>query len=372
MLWLWIGFVSLVLVLLALDLFVVNRKPHAISIRQALVFTAIFATIGALFAGVVFYLYEHNVGGVALREAAHAAGSDAAALATPMRGRDAAALYLSGWLVEYALSMDNIFVIALIFAHFRVPAQFQHRVLFWGVIGALLLRGVMIGVGAELVHRFEWVLYFFGVFLIFTAIKMLRSGDGGDEAYDPEKGWIYRVVSRLVKLTPKFHEQKFFVRDAASGALLATPLFLVLLIVEATDVVFAVDSIPAIFSITRDPFLVFTSNVFAILGLRSLYFALAGAMHQFRFLKHSLALVLAFVGGKMLLEGVHQLHTLENFMPSSLHFLTSWLPHEQIHVPAPWSLGTIAGLLVLGIVASLVFKAPPSPGAPADASPPRA
>jgi tellurite resistance protein TerC len=234
--------------------------------------------------------------------------------------------FLSGWLIEYSLSLDNIFVIALIFAHFRIPREYQHRVLFWGILGALIMRGVMIGVGAVLIKEFQWILYVFGAVLIYTAFKMLR---GSEDHIEPEEGFVYRTARKLFPLHPKIEGQKFFLR--VDGRLFMTPMFLVLLIVESTDVIFAIDSIPAIFAITQDPFLVFTSNVFAILGLRSMYFALAAMIDQFRLLKYSLAFVLAFIGFKMI--------------------LTYW----HIHFGTGVSLGVIASALAAGVIASMLI-----------------
>ncbi len=366
--WLWIGFVVFVLAMLAIDLFLVNRKDQVISVRKAALFTLVFASIGALFSLVVWYIYGNNVMGYgdqfveATRTmAAQKAmvppdqiaawlppeGSEAA-LTNLNPGRTAATLYLSGWMIEYALSMDNIFVIALIFTYFRIPSQYQHRVLFWGIIGALVLRGLMIGIGAELVKQFHYILYVFGLFLVFTAIKLAKGGE--DDHFEPEKSLMFRIARSLHPVTPSFDGHKFFTR--IDGKRFATPLFLVLVMVEGTDVIFAVDSIPAIFSITQESFIVFTSNVFAILGLRSLYFALAGAMSSFTLLKYSLAFVLAFVGVKMLLPGWAELGTW-------LNGRMGWqLPTPQLHIGSTWSLLIIAGALAIGVVASLMVRRP--------------
>ncbi|HLO42472.1 MAG TPA: TerC family protein, partial [Phycisphaerales bacterium] len=335
---LYIGFVGFVLVMLALDLFVVNRKPHAISTKAALFWTGVCVVLALGFSGVVYYLYDQNHYGLgdAVR-ARHAAMMHSTSTPTPASemdpisqqispGKHAMLEFLSGWLIEYSLSLDNIFVIALIFAHFRIPREYQHRVLFWGILGALIMRGLMIGVGAVLIKEFQWILYFFGAVLIYTAFKMLR---GGEDHIEPEEGFVYRAARKLFPLHPKIEGQKFFIK--LDGKLFMTPMFLVLLIVESTDVIFAIDSIPAIFAITQDPFLVFTSNVFAILGLRSMYFALAAMMDKFRLLKYSLAFVLAFIGVKMI--------------------LTYW----HIHFGTGVSLGVIAAALAAGVVASLVI-----------------
>lgn len=379
MIWLWTGFIGFVLFMLALDLGVFNRKAHEVSAKEAMRWVGVFVGMGLLFAGAVYYIYEHNWMGIGANFAQtmpHAAGATTAQLPIHTPGEVGAAIeagaggrsigataamqYLAGWLTEYALSVDNIFVIAMIFTYFKVPKMFQHRVLFWGILGALVMRGIMIGAGVKLVQTFEWVLYIFGVVLIFTAVKMLK---GGENEFDPEKSKTVRIARRLMPIAPNFEGQKFFTRlpvgpedgpGATLGRRAMTPLFLVLVIVEVTDVVFAVDSIPAIIGITRDPFLVFTSNVFAIMGLRSLYFALASLMDKFHYLKYSLAGVLAFVGCKMLLEGVHHLSKLGRWLPESGQGLVAWLPREQVHIPTGVSLGVIVSALAIGVLASLI------------------
>lgn len=308
MFWVWTGFILFVLFLLALDLGVFHRKAHVVTIREALAWTGIWASLGLLFGFFVYFGYEQHWMGLGRH------------LGAEVDGSTALLKYLTGYIIEKSLSVDNIFVIAMLFGYFAVPRIYQHRVLFWGILGALLMRGVMIGIGAALIARFEWILYIFGAFLIFTALKMLTMND---EATDPGANWVVRFTRRMMPVTERFHGQHFLVRAgsqasregvvpgevalrdrvveaAKPGALLATPLLLALIMIEVTDLIFAVDSIPAIFAITTDPFLVFTSNVFAILGLRSLYFALAGMMERFKYLKVALALVLGVVGGKML------------------------------------------------------------------------
>jgi tellurite resistance protein TerC len=311
-LWIWLGFLAFIIVLLALDLGVFHRKAHVVSVREALGWSAVWITLGLLFSGFVYFGYENRWLGLGTAvDAVDGQIND---------GQSATVKYLTGYVVEKSLSVDNVFVIAMIFGFLGVPPIYQHRVLFWGILGALVMRGVMIGVGASLIARFHWVLYVFGAFLVLTALKMLFMKR--DET-DPTRNVVVRLVKRFFPVTDRFHGEHFLVRagsdisrappvpggavevDAAvdratPGAWMLTPLALALVLVEATDVVFAVDSIPAIFAITADPFLVFTSNVFAILGLRSLYFALAGMMDKFRYLKVSLAVVLALVGGKML------------------------------------------------------------------------
>jgi tellurite resistance protein TerC len=309
----WIAFIAFVLLMLALDLGVFHRKAHVVTVKEALAWSAVWIALGTAFAVFVYFAYDGQWFGL---------GSAADAVdGLQNDGSTATEKYLTGYVVEKSLSVDNIFVIAMIFSFFAVPPLYQHRVLFWGILGALLLRGAMIAIGAKLIAEFHWVLYLFAIFLILTALKMLFLQT---EHADPNKNFVVRLTRRLFPVTARFHGEHFFVRAGAPasyeseipgapavpdgvveaarpGRLLLTPLALALVMVETTDVIFAVDSIPAIFAITSDPFLVFTSNVFAILGLRSLYFALAGMVKKFRYLKVSLALVLMVVGVKMLL-----------------------------------------------------------------------
>jgi tellurite resistance protein TerC len=313
MIWIWTAFIAFVLLMLALDLGVLHRKAHVVTVKEALAWSAVWLALGVAFSVFVYFSYDGQWFGL---------GSVADAVdGLPNDGSTATEKYLTGYIVEKALSVDNIFVIAMIFNFFAVPPLYQHRVLFWGILGALLLRGAMIAIGAKLIAEFHWVLYLFAIFLILTAIKMLFLKT---EHTDPNKNVVVRLARRLFPVTARFHGEHFIVRagapasyeseipgapaepdevvDAArTGTLLLTPLALALVMVETTDVVFAVDSIPAIFAITGDPFLVFTSNVFAMLGLRSLYFVLAGMVKKFRYLKVSLASVLMVVGVKMLL-----------------------------------------------------------------------
>lgn len=285
---LWIGFLAFVLVVLALDLGVLNRKAHVVSVRESLIFVLATAALAGLFTVFVYYGYEnHWLGLGTVVDQVDGLTND---------GRLGAVKFFTGYLIEMSLSMDNVFVIALIFEHLRVPAQYQHRVLFWGILGALVMRGTMIGIGAQLVARYHWILYVFGVFLLYTAIRMLLAKE---EEEAPEEGRIVRLLGRMMPITKQFHEHHFMIRTP-EGVRMLTPLAVALVLIEFTDLLFAVDSIPAIFAVTTDPFLVFTSNVFAILALRSLYFAIAGAIRAFRYLKASLALILAVVGVKML------------------------------------------------------------------------
>jgi tellurite resistance protein TerC len=267
----WALFVAAVVVFLALDLGVFHRRAHVVRFREALAWTCIWFTTAMLFAWVIAPRMVEGWGTVQSGE------------------------FVTGYILELSLSMDNVFVIAVIFSYFGVPREYQHRVLFWGILGALVMRAVMILGGVALVQRFHWLLYVLGVFLVYTGIKMLF---GGDPEVHPERNWSIRMARKLCPVTSHFDGEKFLTRLDGRRAL--TPLALVLLMVETTDIIFAVDSIPAIFGVTQNPYIVFTSNVFAILGLRSLYFVLAGAIQYFQFLKYGLALVLAFIGVKML------------------------------------------------------------------------
>ena len=310
--WIWTAFIAFVLLMLALDLGVFHREAHVVSVKEAIVWSALWVSMGLAFSVFIYFAYDGKWFGLGTVADAVDGLTNGGAAATEK--------YLTGYVVEKSLSVDNIFVIAMIFGFFAVPALYQHRVLFWGILGALLLRGAMIGLGAKLIAEFHWVLYLFAVFLILTAIKMLFLKA---EHTDPNKNVLVRLTRRIFPVTARFHGEHFIVRAgepasheseipgapavpdevveaARPGTLLLTPLALALVMVETTDVIFAVDSIPAIFAITADPFLVFTSNVFAILGLRSLYFALAGMVQKFRYLKVSLALILMVVGVKML------------------------------------------------------------------------
>jgi tellurite resistance protein TerC len=282
--------------MLAVDLLVFHKEAHAVSTREAAIWSVVWVTLGLSF-GVVVWLWQ---------------------------GPDAGGEYLAGYLIEKSLSVDNIFVFALIFGYFAVPAKYQHRVLFWGVVGALVLRAGFIAAGATLLDRFSWTVYVFGAFLLVTGVRMARQRD---DHVDPSRNPMLRLLRRRVPMTEGYEGQRFVVRRA--GRLLATPMLAVLVVVETTDVVFAVDSIPAIFAVTDEPFLVFTSNAFAILGLRALYFLLAGMISRFAYLKIGLAAVLAFVGVKLLLTHV-------------------------VHMPIWLSLGVIAGILGIALVASLV------------------
>ena len=331
---LWIWFLSFILVLLALDLGVFHRHSRVISVREALAWTLIWFATAFAFAGVIYLGYERHWFGMGLspdpveRSAQWPDGRVNDARAAVLK-------FLTGYLVELSLSADNVFVIAMLFNYFAIPRIFQHRVLFWGILGALAMRGIMIAIGAQMVSHFAWTLPVFGVVLIATAGRMLFMGD---KPVNPERKFLVRLMRRLLPITTEFHGEHFLVRrdppDPSASRWLLTPLAPALVMVETTDLIFAVDSIPAIFAITADPFLVFTSNVFAILGLRSLYFALAGALHTLPYLKHALAAVLLTVGVKMLAHS-----WLEEIFGDNFNF---------------YMLGVVVTILGLGVLVSLI------------------
>ncbi len=304
--WGWVGFNVTVLAILALDLGVLHRRSEKVSLKEATVWSGVWIALSLSFA---FAIYQ-------------------------TMGKESGLEFLTGYLIEYALSVDNIFVFVLIFTYFKVPEKYQHRVLFWGIIGALLLRGVMIVAGSALVTRFSWTLYFFGAFLVFTGMRMALQKD--ETAYNPEHDPVLRLARRMIPVTADYRGDKFFVRERdATGKVrnAATPLFIVLVIVNTTDIVFATDSIPAIFAVTRDPFIVYTSNICAVLGLRQLYFLLAHVIDKFVYLKLGLSLVLIFIGAKMLLE-------------------------PFVHIPIVGSLGVVGAVLMASILFSLRFPRP--------------
>ena len=303
--WLWIGFNLFVLALLALDLGVFHKKAHSVSIKEATIWSVVWITLSLLF-NLGIYFFWDNI-----------------APASDYSNREAALAFFTGYLLEKSLSVDNIFIFVVIFSFFAVPAMYQHRVLFWGIIGALIMRGTLIVIGAALLKEFHWIIYIFGAFLIFTGIRMAIQRN---EEVHPEHNPVVKLLRRVMPVTENYEGDQFFVRRM--GKLMATPLFLVLLIVESTDLIFAVDSIPAIFAVTDDPFIVYTSNVFAILGLRSLYFLLAGVVDKFHYLKLGLSAVLVFVGIKMVMTDIYK-------------------------IPIALSLAVIAGILTISIVASL-------------------
>lgn len=347
--WPWLIFIGFVFAMLAIDLGVFHRKSHEVGFRESLMWSAVWITLGLAFSGLVYLGYEKHWFGL---------GSTIDAVDRMQNnGYLAATKYLTAYVVEKSLSVDNIFVIALVFSSLSVPPRYQHRVLFWGILGALALRGTMIGLGSMLVQNFHWILYVFGGFLLFTGLKMLFMKEDEEDAH-PEKNPIVKWMRRVFPITQNFHGQHFMVRAggpwaqesaepgkasavdsvlaaAPAGKWLLTPLFVALVLVEVTDLIFAVDSIPAVFAITADPFLVFTSNVFAILGLRSLYFALAGLIHKFQYLKPALSLILVLVGVKML----------------AAKWLKLWLGDSFNLIV----LAVIVSILVTGVVTSIVF-----------------
>lgn len=296
-LWAWGAFMLFIVAMLALDLGVFHRQSHEIKLKEALTWCAVWFSLAMTFNVILWWWL----------------------------GAEPAKLWLAGYLVEIALSVDNVFVFIVIFSFFRVPKEHQHRVLVWGIIGAALMRFVFILAGISLLDRFHWLIYVFGVFLVFTGVKLALPHK---DEMDPEKNWAVRLFRRFYPVTPDYHGRRFFV--VIDGVKKATPLFVVLLVVETTDVAFALDSIPAVLAITNNPFIVFTSNIFAILGLRALYFALNGVMDLFRYLNIGLALILVFIGVKMLASG-------------------------YVHVPIELSLGVIAGVLVISVAASLLI-----------------
>ena len=328
--WLYLGFTAFVLLLLALDLGVFHRQAHEVSFREAATWSAVWVALALLFN---FLLYQY---------ALWKFPQDARLLAVPGFDPQAAAWrvaleFLAGYLVEKALSVDNIFVFVMVFAYFAIPAKYQHRVLFYGILGALVFRAIFIALGSALM-QYHWVVFIFGAFLVFTGLKMMIASD---KPVEPEKNLLIRLFRRFVPVTPELNGQRFFIR--LNGRLAATPLLVALLFLEATDIIFAVDSVPAIFALTREPLIVFMSNIFAILGLRALYFMLAGAMDKFHLLKYGLALVLVFVGLKMV--------WLNNLFDGKF--------------PIALSLGIIASVIAASVALSLAFPKAAPKDAPA-------
>lgn len=294
---LWVIFAVLIVAMMALDLGVINRRSHEITLREALRECALWVGLAMLFNLGVYFWY----------------------------GSEKALLFLTGYLVEESLSVDNLFVFLLVFSFFAVPRRYQHKALFWGIIGAIFMRGAFIAAGVTLIHRFHWIIYVFGVFLVYTGARLLGEKD---KEIHPERNPVIRLVRRWLPVTETYHEDRFFIRR--EGRWFATPLFIVLMVVETTDVIFAVDSIPAILAVTTDPLIVYTSNIFAILGLRALFFALAGFMRMFHYLNYGLSAILIFIGVKMLISDAYK-------------------------IPAGAALGVIAGVLALSVLASVFF-----------------
>jgi tellurite resistance protein TerC len=327
---LYAGFFVFVLALLALDLGVFHRESHVVSLREAAIWTGVWTSLALGFTGFVYLAYERHWLGL---------GLDVPVVGRPgetsiLTGLAAAEQYMTGYFVEWSLALDNLFVISIVFTYFAVPPKYQHRVLFWGIIGAIVMRAIMIALGAALIQRFDWITYVFGGFLILTACKLALAGQ---EGVHPDRNLLVRLVRWVMPVTAHYDGQRFFTRVSGSDGVIrraATPLFLALIVVEFTDLIFAVDSVPAIFAITGDPFIVLTSNVFAVLGLRSLYFLLADVIRRFRFLKPALVMILFFVGTKLLLI------------------------HTDLKIDPAVSLGVVAGLLGAGVAASLAFPRP--------------
>ncbi len=295
----WIGFIAFVILMLAIDLGVFHRKSHAVSFKESLAWTVVWIGLAMLFNAIVYF----------------------------WKGPEKSIEFLTGYIIELSLSVDNLFIFILIFSYFRVPPEYQHKVLFWGILGALVMRVVFIFAGVALINKFHWIIYLFGAIIIFSGIKMLFQKD---KKIEPEKNYLIRFIKRIVPVTKSYHGDKFFVK-MRNDIWVVTPLFIVLVFVEITDLIFAVDSIPAILAITTDTFIVFTSNVFAILGLRSLYFALAGMINLFRFLHIGLSVILIFIGLKMVFSDVFK-------------------------ISIEYALITVLGILLSSIAASLIFK----------------
>ncbi|MEH6657294.1 TerC family protein [Leeuwenhoekiella marinoflava] len=313
----WGFFIAFILICLALDLGVFNKHDHVIKTKEAGIWTAVWFSIAMAFSGVIYWLFNDG-----LVENPTGINPDTAVLK-----------YITGYLIELSLSIDNVFVIAVIFSSFKIPPKYQHRVLFWGILGAIIFRALMIVFGVALINKFEWIIYVFGAFLLFTAYRMLKSDDSD---YDPQESTVYKAVKKLFPVTPRMEGHDFFILDQGKKA--ATPLFLALIVIELTDILFALDSIPAILAITADPFLVFTSNILAILGLRSMYFLISRMLQKFKYIHYSLVVILAFVGLKMIFS-------------------------HMIEIPEWLSLSVIVLSLAGGILASIYIKGGQEPEA---------
>lgn len=310
----WILFLILVFILLGIDLTLLSKaKSEKPSVKSAFRQSSVWVSLGLVFTGVIYGLYEYDWFG-------HGSNLD---------GKTASMQYLTGYLIEQALSVDNLFVIALIMSFFKIPARYQHKILFWGILGVLIMRGLMIGVGLALVSQFSWVNYIFGAILIYSAYKMATTDEAEEVDYD--KNWATRILKFFIPITKEYDKGNFFTK--INGKSFATPLFVSLMVVESTDVLFAFDSVPAVFSVTQDPFLVFSSNIFAILGLRSLYFVLSASMEKFEYLETALVIILGFIGFKLIAE-----------------------ESEWLHIPIGVSLAIVASLLVGGVIASLYAR----------------
>ncbi|MEO9890954.1 TerC family protein [Aurantibacter sp.] len=307
--WVWGVFIAFVLVFLALDLGVFHKNDHVVRTKEASIWTAIWVTIALSFSGVIYWLFSSGL----------------IANPTDLTPNQAVLKYVTGYLIELSLSVDNVFVIAVIFSSFKIPAIYQHRILFWGILGAIIFRALMILFGVALITKFDWIIYVFGIFLLWTAFKMLKSDE---DNFDPKKSWVFRQIKKIFPVTGTIHGHDFFVKRMGINA--ATPLFVALIVIELTDILFALDSIPAILAITADPFIVFSSNILAILGLRSMYFLISRMLDKFRYINYSLVVILAFVGLKMLFSG-------------------------YVHPPEWVSLAVISIALISGVVASRII-----------------
>jgi tellurite resistance protein TerC len=306
----WILFLVLIVVFLALDLGVFNKEDHVIKSKEAGIWTAVWVTVALSFSGVIYWLFSQGL-------------VDNPTGLTP---NSAVLKYITGYLIELSLSIDNVFVIAVIFTSFKIPPIYQHRVLFWGILGAIVFRALMILFGVALITRFDWIIYVFGVFLLYTAFKMLKDDN---QDFDPKKSFVFRQIKKIYPITSQFNGHAFFMKRMGLNA--ATPLFVALVVIELTDILFALDSIPAILAITADPFIVFTSNIFAILGLRSMYFLISRMLQKFRFINYSLVVILAYVGLKMFFS-------------------------HHVEIPEWLSLTVIAVSLIGGVLASILIK----------------
>lgn len=306
--WMWLGFFALVSVVLALDLGVFNKEAKRVSSKEALMWTCLWVSLAFSFAGVVWHFY----------------------------GFEKATEFMTGYLIEESLSVDNLFVFVLVFRHFKVDDRYQHRILFWGVLGAVVMRAIFIFAGVALIQKFHWIIYFFGAFLIYSGLKLLFEKDSEEETEEVAEGFSVKLAKRFFAISERYDGHKFFTIE--NGKKVATPLFLVLIVIEITDLIFAVDSIPAVLAVSNDPFIVFTSNIFAIMGLRSLYFLLADIIDKFAFLKRGISFVLTFVGIKML-------------MPE----ISRWITGESFHIPSPISLAVISSVLLISVLLSLFF-----------------
>lgn len=307
--WIWIAFLACIVFFLALDLGVFNKEDHVIKSKEAGLWTALWVTLALAFSGVIYWVFSKGL----------------VENPTGLTPDGAVMKYITGYLIELSLSIDNVFVIAVIFSSFKIPPIYQHRVLFWGILGAIVFRALMIFFGVTLINKFDWIVYVFGAFLLYTAFRMLRNHE--DES-DPKNSWIFKQIKKVIPITSQFHGHDFFVKRL--GVTAATPLFVALVVIELTDVVFALDSIPAILAITTDPFIVFSSNILAILGLRSMYFLISRMLSKFRYINYSLVVILAFVGIKMLLA-------------------------HNVEIPEWVSLAVIGGSLLLGVLASVLI-----------------